>query len=598
MRLSVERVVGPSLIVLGTIGPLWWGWVYLYAPLLALQAYISLAFVIVVVELCAVGALSCLAYCLLADPGSTRRWRARAPFAESVLCKVCALPRPADDAHHCRTCDLCVIGHDHHCCVLGICIAEGNRRVFIALLAFGTMAYASMAVLAMSTGAWLDAKGRTHGQRGEEEASFMHYALASAGFLLGALVLGAFCTIQIICVRLGLRFKTPGLLALIARELSGGGDAPISTAAKATRDHADADGADEGEPGCLVCLPSCIDAHHEWGLGGVVPGASLLTGGAKHADSDAEEAANTRRVAAAVALIELVTAAYLSGVYSSRPVVALASVVLAAFLSVHCIRELERFQTSRDQPHADPMYFPPPAALVQQPKADAHRDVVTQGDGHELAEDLLDDATDHPAVTRQLLKRGGPGIEWCAQCQLYVRRPSAHCSKCGRCVAWMDHHCKLLRVCVGSHNRRTFSLLLASALALMTIYLLIALNAMPPACAQMAELYPRAREAATHAESARGLLSSLATLASTNTTALSQCIPPTALAFFCAYASWALFGFGLQQVLFVVLVQEKGRCERRGVTPECCDWRSCLLRSGVCHTYWRRQREQLLREFS
>jgi len=38
-------------------------------------------------------------------------------------------------ARHCGPCGRCVIGHDHHCLWLGVCVGAGNRRLFVALLA-------------------------------------------------------------------------------------------------------------------------------------------------------------------------------------------------------------------------------------------------------------------------------------------------------------------------------------------------------------------------------------------------------------------------------------------------------------------------------
>lgn len=55
-------------------------------------------------------------------------------------CSVCGVLRPPR-SHHCRECDACVVGFDHHCCVLGVCVAAGNQRVFILLLVSGAVAW-------------------------------------------------------------------------------------------------------------------------------------------------------------------------------------------------------------------------------------------------------------------------------------------------------------------------------------------------------------------------------------------------------------------------------------------------------------------------
>ena len=56
-------------------------------------------------------------------------------------CKVCGAARRASwIAHHCRTCDVCIAGFDHHCTILGICVGRGNRPWFLALVSCaGTM---------------------------------------------------------------------------------------------------------------------------------------------------------------------------------------------------------------------------------------------------------------------------------------------------------------------------------------------------------------------------------------------------------------------------------------------------------------------------
>jgi hypothetical protein len=57
-------------------------------------------------------------------------------------CKVCFADRGVGNskkAHHCRTCNHCVAGFDHHCGVLGVCIGENNRRYFVGLLFLGAL---------------------------------------------------------------------------------------------------------------------------------------------------------------------------------------------------------------------------------------------------------------------------------------------------------------------------------------------------------------------------------------------------------------------------------------------------------------------------
>ena len=49
-------------------------------------------------------------------------------------CSVCHIWRNATTSH-CRECGRCIIGFDHHCNVLGVCIGAGNHRFFVLFLA-------------------------------------------------------------------------------------------------------------------------------------------------------------------------------------------------------------------------------------------------------------------------------------------------------------------------------------------------------------------------------------------------------------------------------------------------------------------------------
>ena len=62
-------------------------------------------------------ALCALPLTLVADVGLARTTKhpAGTPLSE---CKVCGVLRPAG-SHHCRTCDACTVGFDHHCGFLG-----------------------------------------------------------------------------------------------------------------------------------------------------------------------------------------------------------------------------------------------------------------------------------------------------------------------------------------------------------------------------------------------------------------------------------------------------------------------------------------------
>lgn len=56
-----------------------------------------------------------------------------------------------------------------------------------------------------------------------------------------------------------------------------------------------------------------------------------------------------------------------------------------------------------------------------------------------------------------------------SSCLIHVPRRAYHCRICGRCVHMFDHHCQLLRTCIGERNHPRFvltTLLHAAALCL------------------------------------------------------------------------------------------------------------------------------------
>lgn len=54
-------------------------------------------------------------------------------FANARMCHICKCLQPPY-SKHCRQCDRCVRGFDHHCVYIHNCIGAGNRTVFVLLL--------------------------------------------------------------------------------------------------------------------------------------------------------------------------------------------------------------------------------------------------------------------------------------------------------------------------------------------------------------------------------------------------------------------------------------------------------------------------------
>ena len=102
----------------------------------------------------AYGLVSCLflwSYIVLCcgDPGSLEEFYRRAGVLERIkngdippefqslpLCDRCGLPKP-ERTHHCGKCNQCFFRFDHHCPMLGNCVALYNTKAFILMPLYG-----------------------------------------------------------------------------------------------------------------------------------------------------------------------------------------------------------------------------------------------------------------------------------------------------------------------------------------------------------------------------------------------------------------------------------------------------------------------------
>ena len=90
-------------------------------------------------------------------------------------------------------------------------------------------------------------------------------------------------------------------------------------------------------------------------------------------------------------------------------------------------------------------------------------------------------------ITTIVIDPGNPEIFWgfylsntenkrwkyCLICHIFKPERCHHCSKCGRCVLGMDHHCPWLFSCIGYYNRWYFMLtLLWSNITFITILII------------------------------------------------------------------------------------------------------------------------------
>lgn len=123
-------ILGPFALWAGMVAPVLWTWskpaVLLMPALLALTALFFL-----------------LTTCV--DPGIIPRrsqlYQPAHSAAVSRWCTVCQVEKPPR-AYHCSVCDNCVLQMDHHCPVVGTCIAGRNLPAFYAFnIAATTMMY-------------------------------------------------------------------------------------------------------------------------------------------------------------------------------------------------------------------------------------------------------------------------------------------------------------------------------------------------------------------------------------------------------------------------------------------------------------------------
>ena len=353
-----------------------------------------------------VAALCALGVTLMDDPGlaMTERYP---PSTVLQPCVVCGVDRPVKGAHHCRICNVCTVGFDHHCGVLGTCIARRNHPYFIALLLSGGASMLLVVVCGLLTTFHKISEYASPAEALVAPGVVLWWVLWLLPVTGVAVALSAFGAVQLIiyaCLNLTLHTASSAnvsdsiwksfLVRLLTKGFCLAGPNPMCScfAKMLLCIHRVGDGG--------ATSPSLQDEHRIRGWWYLHP-----------------------RVRYGLLLSPIGCACLYTfiriGATSSRGVLFLACVLI-------CIATTHRLNFGRA------------------PKSAAHE--VAGSDSDEWDSSSTDGARD------------------CRPCSHTTLPPlTSYCSVCEACIPGVDHHCGLFACCIGSHNRRTYCLLLAAS---------------------------------------------------------------------------------------------------------------------------------------
>ena len=113
---------------------------YIYLNDQALSSIPKIKMIIsIIFYLCSSMTLICHTFCIYNDPGTLDYSRVeKLNDDQKEFCIKCNKPRPLR-AHHCSTCDRCIMKMDHHCPWVFNCVGYGNQKIFFLFLFYATL---------------------------------------------------------------------------------------------------------------------------------------------------------------------------------------------------------------------------------------------------------------------------------------------------------------------------------------------------------------------------------------------------------------------------------------------------------------------------
>lgn len=388
------------------------------------------------------------------------------PSVRLEPCVVCSVQRPKRGAHHCRTCDVCTVDFDHHCGVLGTCIARRNQPYFIVLLLSGGASLFLVVVCGVLTAVHAVAQYDSPAAALTAPRTILVHVMPLLWLATAAAVLVAFGSLQFVLYAvLGLTMhqasnttlKGSCLKLLVIRLLTRG----LCLAGP--------------NPMC-VCFERLLVCIHLVGDGGVTPPAahSIARIAPKTGDDDEDEEEFSEASASTgpprapkrflhddLANLARWSDAHVGGWWAHHPYARFGLILIPAVdIARYALTHLGAASAAGRVVFASAAVAMATVYWLNFSRPAAAAAVTGACAGAPSGRSPLvpcPECKDEPRAHAESTPR------FCVPCQRPLPPLTSHCYACGVCVAGRDHHCGLFACCIGSHNRRPFAALLAAA---------------------------------------------------------------------------------------------------------------------------------------